>query len=271
MKKGVKVIFLILISIKTFGQGNLLVFPTRITFDDNKRKQILDLVNQGKDTVTYSLSFLHFKMTEDGKLLIIDKQDSLTRFADQYLRVFPRKIRLGPKEKQTISIQYTKKSGMLPGEYRSHIYFKEETEDKPLNKEEKDTTRTGVIMKAVVSLSIPIVIQTGSLYSKPTLSDLSLGLPKDTIQEFTFILHREGNASVYGDLIAEHSPEGGKPKLIGTLKGVGVYTNIDKRYFLMKIKIDSGVPLKKGKIKLYYRTRDDIKPVLLTEKEYLII
>lgn len=257
------------------AQGNLSVHPTRVTFDDNKRKQMLDLINQGKDTTSYTLAFLHYKMTEDGKLELVENEDSISRFADKYLRFFPRKIKLAPKEKQSIALQYTKQPTMKPGEYRSHIYFKEDIDTKPLADDSKktDSSKTepmSVKLKAVVSVSIPVVIQTGEVSSSATLSDLSLSEAKDTIQEFNFTIHRKGNVSVYGDFILEYSPEKGKAKEVFNMKGTGVYTNIDKRNYTFRIKIEKNKPLTKGKLKLMYKTRDDNNPLLLTEKEFII-
>ena len=277
MKKLIIILFISIVGFKTYSQGNLAVHPTRVTFEDNKRKQILDLINQGKDTTSYTLAFLHYKMTEDGKLELVEAEDSLNRFADKYLRFFPRKVRLAPKEKQTISLQYTKQPTMKPGEYRSHVYFKEDVDTKPLVADTKanDTSvasseQMSVKLKAVVSISIPVVIQTGEINVKAWLSDLKLFEAKDTIQEFKFTLHREGNASVYGDFILEFTPEKGKKSEVASSKGIGAYVNINQRFMTMRIKIEKDKPLKKGKFKLIYRTKDENNPVLLAESELVI-
>lgn len=277
MKKLFIILFISFVGFKTYSQGNLAVHPTRVTFEDNKRKQILDLINQGKDTTSYTLAFLHYKMTEDGKLELVETEDSLNRFADKYLRFFPRKVRLAPKEKQTISLQYTKQPTMLPGEYRSHVYFKEDIDTKPLVAETKPSDTSSVKsepmsikLKAVVSISIPVVIQTGEIKVKTWLSDLKLTEAKDTIQEFKFTLHREGNASVYGDFILEFTPEKGKKTEVASSKGIGAYVNINKRFMSMRIKIEKDKPLTKGKLKLIYRTKDEINPVLLAESELIV-
>ena len=65
----------------SFAQGDLLVSPRRVVFEGDKQKEDLSLVNIGKDTATYSISFLQYDMKEDGSFVQIDKPDSGQKFA----------------------------------------------------------------------------------------------------------------------------------------------------------------------------------------------
>ena len=77
-------------------------------FDGKKQTEELNLVNNGKDTAIYTISFVQKNMKEDGSFVNIEKQDSGQMHADP-LRIFPRTIKLAPGEPQVIQVQYNRK------------------------------------------------------------------------------------------------------------------------------------------------------------------
>ena len=238
-----------------YSQSNaqdLLTTPTRIVFEGNKQKGEVNLVNIGKDTATYSISFIQYNMTEEGGFVTIEKPDSGLMYADSYLRVYPRKVILAPGEPQVIMLQYRRKPDMLAGEYRSHLYFRAETDNKPLGSGKKDTAALSVQLVPVYGLSIPVIIRNGEVNVNCTLSNLKLETKQDSIQIVRFTINRMGNISIYGDVKIEYIPTGGLAVEVGEAKGVGVYTNINKRNFEMRLNNSAGKILNKGKLKIQY-------------------
>lgn len=67
---------------------------------------------------------IHLHMKENGAIEAINNKDTNNWYADKYVRIFPRSIVLGPHEAQTMKIQLINTPDMLPGEYRSHLYFR---------------------------------------------------------------------------------------------------------------------------------------------------
>jgi hypothetical protein len=261
-----KTILIILISIwglyfQLFAQGDLLVTPKRIVFEGNKQKEILNLVNIGKDTATYKISFVQYNMKEDGNFVLIEKPDSGQMFADPYLKIFPRKVTLAPREPQVLVLQCKRKAGMLAGEYRSHLYFRAEKNNKPLGVENTDSTKLKIQLIPVYGISIPVIIHSGEVNVNCTLSDIRLEIQQDTIQNLKFTVNRTGNISVYGDFIIDYYPTQGKSYQIGIIKGVGVYTNINKRVLSIKLNNSTGKILKNGKLKIQFIGNDEAKPV----------
>src|ERR1700722_7793293 len=124
-----------LFSGRTMAQGNLLLLPGRVIFEGAKRYEELNLANTGKDTARYVISLMHIRMKEDGGFEEIDQPDSGERFADRYIRFFPHSVVLGPEESQVVKIQLTKINELLPGEYRSHLYFRAIPDKAPLGEE----------------------------------------------------------------------------------------------------------------------------------------
>jgi len=253
----------------TMAQGDLLVTPSRIVFEGNKQKEQLNLLNMGQDTATYSISFVQRNMKEDGSFVTIEKPDSGQMFADPYLRIFPRQVTLAPREPQIILVQYRRKADMAAGEYRSHLYFRSEQNYKPLGmgKSDNDTKLLNVQLVPIFGVSIPIIIRTGEVSVSATLSNLELLPPQGTTQNMKLTINRKGNISTYGDITVQYIPVQGKPVLVATVGGVGVYSNISKRNMVLKLTTTSGLKLGKGKLKVQYTAKGDIKPFVYAEGE----
>ncbi|MEI6577511.1 MAG: hypothetical protein WCO63_15150 [Bacteroidota bacterium] len=251
------------------AQGDLLVSPMRVVFDSKKQKEELNLVNIGKDTAMYSVSFLQYNMTEDGSFIIIDKPDSGQYFAEPYLRYFPRTVTLAPRESQTIRIQWRKTSDMPEGEFRSHLYFRAEKNVKPLGMEQskKDSNQLSVSLTPIYGISIPTIIRNGDFKVSASLSDLKISTTDDTIPELRLTIHRSGKISVYGDLYVDYVSPSGKSTQIGYTRGIAVYTNISKRNCALKLHPGKDVNFKAGKLKVKYTSSKDVPYVLYAEQE----
>jgi hypothetical protein len=270
-------IFLLLVTViglnvKTLAQGDLLVTPRRVVFEGKHQKEELNLVNIGKDTVTYTITFQQFNMKEDGAFELIENSKSDPNSAEPYLRIFPRKVTLAPKEPQVIMMQYKRKADMADGEYRSHLYFRADIDNSALGQKKvnKDSTMLGFKLIPVYGLSIPVIIRTGNLNVKAELSELKLESQAKGKDNLKFALNRKGNKSLYGDIRIEFKPDNGKAIEITRLKGVGVYTNIEKRYISVKIDDEKKKLFTKGRLKVYYESNSVGKPEIYAESEIKI-
>ena len=247
--------------LQSLAQGDLLVTPTRVVFEGNKQKEELNLVNIGTDTAVYSISFVQYNMKEDGSFVIIDKPDSGQMFADPFLRIFPRKVTLAPREPQVVILQYRRKADMAEGEYRSHLHFRAEKESKPLGVGNSfpDTTQLKVQIIPVFGVTIPVIIRAGNVNVKATLSNLQMETQQDTIHFLKFTINRTGNISIYGDFEITYTTPEGKDFDVAKVKGVGVYTNINKRN--MTIKLNKSGIISKGKLNVKYSSHEENKKV----------
>ena len=266
--------FIMLTSILAFNlqcvaQGDLLITPKRVVFEGNKQKEELNLVNIGQDTAIYSISFQQYNMKEDGGFTQIEKPDSGQMFADPYLRIFPRRVTLAPREPQVVSLQFRRKADMTAGEYRSHLYFRAEKDNKPLGMENgiTDSTQLKVQLIPIFGLSIPIIIRTGAVNANASLSDLKIEFQQDTIPYLNLTINRTGNISVYGDIIVEYVPLQGTAFQIGSVNGVGVYTNINKRNVSIKLNKIPGTSFEKGKLNIQYTGSTETKRFVYTKAE----
>lgn len=207
------------------AQGNLLIYPKRVVFDGKKKIEKLVLSNTGKDSAVYHISFVEYKMNENGKMQLISEQEEGINFASSHVRVFPRKVSLAPGEAQTVKVQLTNAQNLAGGEYRSHLYFRAEEEKAPLGQTiiKKDST-ISVKLTPIFGISIPCIFRIGENTTEATLSDLNL--VKDTNNEdiLQFKLNRTGNMSLYGDFTINFIDKDDKTFEVAKAKGVGVYT-----------------------------------------------
>ena len=262
-------ISMLCLSFQSSAQGDLLITPIRVVFEGNKQKETLNLVNMGKDTATYSISFVQYNMKEDGSFVSINKPDSGQRFADPFLRIFPRKVTLSPGEPQVIMLQCMRKADMPAGEYRSHLYFRAEKSNQPLGLKNTatDTTKVSVQLIPVYGISIPVIIRSGAVNINCTLSNLKMDTQQEIAQNLNLTINRTGNISIYGNIVIEFIPVKGKPYEIASVKGVGVYTNIDKRNIVVKLNNTPDKTLTNGKLHVKYVSNDETKPVVFAEAE----
>lgn len=251
-----------------FSQGDLLITPKRVVFEGNKQKEELFISNIGKDSAIYSISFLQYNMKEDGSFQQIENTSKGLRFADPYLRVFPRKVMLAPGESQTIRMQLRRNASMASGEYRSHLYFRAEKENNPLGFEPpKDKSIMSIQLTPIYGISIPAIIRIGQVQASASLSDLKLETLSDNKKTLKLTLNRSGNCSLYGDLIAEYLPANGKPVEVGIVRGIGVYTSITKRYCSVPLNSTQQIDLSKGKLRIRFTSPTDTPYLLYAEKE----
>lgn len=239
---------------KGVSQGNLLVAPIRVVFENGKQKEDLNLTNIGQDTAIYLMSFIQYRMMSDGRFQTLENVDSVATRADKYLRMFPRKVVLPPGESQTIRMQYRKPADLKEGEYRSHLYFRAEKEVTALGMKPQnvDTTQMSVSITPIFGISIPVIIRNGNLKFQITLSDVSLSAVNDSVSLLSFNINRTGDRSSYGNLRVELVPNKGQTIQIGMANGVGVYTDLNTRRFALNIRNTTGQKLINGKLIIRY-------------------
>lgn len=246
-----------------------MINPKRVVFEGATRVVTLNLANTGGDTAKYNISFLHYRMKDDGGFEEITQPDSLQRFADRYLRIFPRSVVLGPYESQVVKVQLTKASSLSPGEYRSHLYFRAVPDEKPLGEAGNDSTEAiAVKIIPIFGISIPVIIRSGESNTSVNISDPLLQMTEDGQPQLKMQLNRSGNMSVYGDLTVRHISPQGKSTQIGIAKGVSVYTPNLKRRIILNLDKNKGINYSEGKISVEYSSDQEAKPEIFA-KSYL--
>lgn len=258
LKTGIKLLIsgvvLLLSCSNATAQGDLLISPLRIIFEGSKKSQEISLANVGKDSATYAVSIKDIRMKEDGTFEEITVPDSGQLFAGPFLRFFPRKVTLAPNESQVVKVQLMKTSQMVPGEYRSHLYFRAVPDERPLGDQsaKKDTGGISIQLKPIFGITIPVIIRNGENTAAVTVSDLSFSMSEDKKVTIGLTFNRTGNMSVYGDLRVNYISTDGKITELKLVKGIGVYTPNNVRRFKVEIEPASNINFHKGKLQAEY-------------------
>lgn len=209
--------------------ANLMLHPTRIVFDKNQRAAQVELVNNGSSTLTYRISLVNRRMNETGEFSEANPPLPGEQFADEMLRHSPRQVVLAPGAAQTVRVQLRKPAELASGEYRSHLLFTQIGDALP---EPGAGASDGLEIKltALLGASIPVIVRHGPTAATATLANLSLerahaGEPP----VLAFEIQRQGNRSLYGDLVVMFTPDGGAEQTLARANGVAVYTPNPRR------------------------------------------
>jgi hypothetical protein len=243
----------ILLSLSSAAQGDIQIYPKRFFFDGSKRAQELSIANSGKDTARYAISVIQIRMKEDGSFEIIDKPDEGQKFADKNFRFFPRSVVLPPGEAQTVKIQLLRFNELEAGEYRSHLYFRAESEKKPLGQERPiNDSSISVRIVPTYGISIPVIIRTGESSMNMNISQIDFSWEKDTLPVLQFDLNRSGNMSVYGDIAVDYISPEGKETRVCSVKGMAVYTPNTVRHFRLPLQKNHSINYRQGSLHIVY-------------------
>ncbi|QIH40245.1 molecular chaperone [Flavobacterium sp. Sr18] len=253
--------FLLCFSCPTIAQGDLVVFPKRITFDGIKKKvETVNLSNVGKDTATYTLSYSEIRMGKDGSFNVTEIPEDGQNFASPYLRYYPRTITLAPNESQNIKIQLIKTSELKQGEYRSHLYFRAVPKSSPLQQEAIDTTDHKVKelhfnLVPVFGLSIANIITIGESSTTVQLTNLRINESKDGhTTTLSLDFNRQGNRSAYGTIEVNHISLEGTRQKVATIKGFAIYSPGNLRKSKIELDKSQNIDYSKGKLEVHFTT-----------------
>ena len=221
--------FLIIPHLAYAQTANIMMLPTRIYLENNKRSETIILKNVGDAPGDYTVDLVDMKMTEDGAVVDYDHGEHPQYSAIPYLRIAPKSMTLKPGESQTVRIIVRKPEDLEDGEYRAHVRVfrahQNTTAPNVLAKEPQITVRTNL------AVTVPVIMRTGKTsltmtIDAPKLSyDDKIGPPNLDID-----LTREGNRSSMGDFTVTCSQNGGAPRKIKFFPGVAVYRPLNRRH-----------------------------------------
>lgn len=245
------------------AQGDLLIFPKRVVFDGKKKVEQIILSNIGKDSAVYNVSFIQYRMNELGEFIAITEPDTGQQFATPYLRVFPRKVTLAPNESQTVKVQVINTNKLENGEYRSHLYFRAEKNNKPLGQKTKvvDSTTVSVKLEAVFGISIATIINKGVANTVTSISDLNYTNENSSDYFLNFSINRTGNMSTYGDISIYYISNDNTSYEVGKARGLAVYAPGNLRKVKIQLQKPEGVNFSDGKFKVVY-TKNESKEII---------
>jgi P pilus assembly chaperone PapD len=248
----------------TSARADLMLYPNRIVFEGTQRTAQLELINRGTTSSVYRLKLVRRRMSDSGDFMAVDSPLPGELFADDLVRYSPRQITLAPGASQTIRLMVRKPADLQAGEYRSHLLFERVPDTKQSSaRPGKDAPQLDIKLTALVSVTIPVIVRHGPIDATVALRDLKLEPSPAGQQVLSLALWREGASSVYGDLMAEFTPNNGAPQVVASVKGLAVYAPNALRRGQLTLR--PGMPLAAGTLHVVFRERADEGGKLLAE------
>lgn len=230
--------------------GNLLVTPTRVVLEGCARSAEVILHNAGPAPASYRISLINLEMDEEGRTH--EKALEAGRIsAEALVRYSPRQVRLAAGASQAVRIQLRKPEQLAPGEYAAHMLFRAIPEAEPQAPAAAAGNHVSMSLRAVFGLSIPVIVRHGALQATPALSGLRLLDPERRFPlRVAFDLEREGDRSLYGDLVFTWQPQEGGPVDAGRMNGVAVYPNLRRRKLQVRLDLAKEMATRPGTLKV---------------------
>ena len=263
-------------TVTTVG-ANLNISPKRVTFDRNRRSATVYIYNQGTSAATFDIGLVDRVMTPEGQIVAVSdvaSRPELKPMSDRLasaqgtLLASPRRATLAPGQGQTIRLRVGNVPEGANGEYRTHLTITTiPPADSGITAEAAAAGAPDELrfqINSVFGLSIPAIIRAGDPDVRAAIENARIEhadispdgvAPARRTPVMAFDLVRQGANSLFGNI--EIKPSGqrrGDP--IGLARGVGVYTEIDRRTVRIPL---SREPAAGEKLEITF-TDDDTSP-----------
>jgi P pilus assembly chaperone PapD len=228
--------------------ANLNISPKRLTFDVSKRSATVFIFNQGTAPATFDIAVVDRVMLPSGQIMPVAEAQAHPEYKSEVDRqksaagmilITPRRAVLAPGKGQTIRVRVAPDAD-AQGEYRSHLTVTTvPPRDLGTTADQAAAGNPGelrVIINSVFGISIPLIVRLGTPDIRAGIENAKLSyadISPDGIAAakrtpvVTIDLVRSGANSLFGNVEIHSQTHGGN--LIGIAKGVGVYTEIDRR------------------------------------------
>jgi hypothetical protein len=213
--------------------------PKRVVIDGRSLSGTVFVFNRGTGEATYRIELIDRVMMPDGQIQPVSEVQadpkaapSMARFksATPLLTYTPRRVALGANQSQAVRVRASRPADLAPGEYRSFLTVTGlPPESAGLTADQVAATsqsQLSIKLIPMFSISIPVLVRVGPVDVRAAMSDLRVGGDSNR-RELAFTLKRAGTSSLFGDVEVHRGSE--KGELIGRIKGIGVYTEVDAR------------------------------------------
>ncbi len=258
--------------------ANLNINPKRLAFDRLGKSAAIYVFNQGGSAGAFDVKLIDRVMLPDGQIIPVSEAETRPELKDLVARlksamgmvvVTPRRVNLAGNVGQTLRIRAGASGDVAAGEYRTHLTVTAiPPADIGVTAEQAAAQREGQLsfrVNSVLGLSIPVIIRVGPIDVRAGLEKAKLsvedilttpGKPPVRTGVLTFDLVRVGANSLFGDLEIRGAKERGDKEPLGAVRGIGVYTEIDRRFVKIALR---RVPAAGEQIEIVFRD-DDTSP-----------
>ena len=244
-----------------YATANLLISPTRVSFDERQRSAKVTVINSSEEYRTYRVLWSEKLALPAGGYQTLSEPE--TTSLSPMARLSPKQIRLAPGERQTIKIAIRKPKNLAKGEYRSHLLFQ------ALPNEDK-AAKAGLKVNMILSFSIPVIYrEQGEL---PKVAFQTAEIVEDSLNKKPKIavkLTEEQGFSSYGRLSAYVTNSAGKQEKIAEIGNLSLYPEVNETTAYLALFTDKKLP-KKGPIEIKYEGADEYQGIVFDSYSFAI-
>lgn len=262
------------------GFGDVNIYPKRVVLDDRTRIAVVGLYNRGSGRSDYQVVVEDKAMTGEGQIVdLADVADPALRArvrpATTMLRWSPRRVALLPNEAQTVRLMARVPPDLPPGEYRSHFVATAVPQgaDGGMTVDDAvgrgDGRGIGVRIVPRFGISIPVILRVGQTTLSVTLPEARVETMADGRKAVALTIARSGTRSAFGDITVT-APGAAKP--VAVARGIGVYTEIDRRAVMVPLDpaTDPRLLARGARLTVTY-TDDDASPGTVLARQDIVV
>jgi hypothetical protein len=232
--------------------ADLNVSPKRLVLDQTSRAGAIYVFNRGARPATYAVSLDDRVMTPDGRIRSLEEAAGApdgaatiarAKSARSMIQFTPHRVTLEGGSSQVVRLRVLRPVGLAAGEYRAHLTVRElPPESVGLTADQAAANENGSLaiqITTLLAVSLPVIVREGPPDVRAGIEGVGYAIaaapsgasagPPARVATVSLQLLRQGQSSLFGD-VEIRKVTGGKPgELVGALRGVGVYTEIDHR------------------------------------------
>jgi P pilus assembly chaperone PapD len=254
------------------GRPGVLVTPTRAVLEGRVRSAEISIANNGTRAGFYTISLINKRMLENGSLEDVVEAQEGEQFADQMIRISPRRVTLEPGKHQMIRLLTRKPKGLKEGEYRSHLNISvtplEDAKEKvaETSDDEKDENLS-IQIKANFGVTIPVIVRHGTLEAAAKINKIGTYYAEEEKKHHVTIdMTRTGDRSLYGDLRITHIADSGIETVLKNMLGVAVYIPNTTRVFDVDLEHVDKVSLSSGSLEVIYKAKKEENSIIYAKE-----
>lgn len=252
--------------IPAMAANDLLVAPTRLTFEGRTRSTEVILKNIGPRAATYRISLVARRMSPDGDIVEVDTPNAGEALAEKMVRFAPRRVRLEPNQPQSIRVAIRKPADLADGEYRIHMMFRAIPDPDALAPPtETPTEGLAIRLTPIYGVTIPLIVRHGELDSSARIVALERA-EEGPRQGLRVRLEQLGSRSVYGELVVDRP---GMDEPLARARGIALYPEVTTRDLFIDLSPDFAGSVE-GPVRIRYYDESDGGRVLLDEMTTVI-
>lgn len=243
------------------SKSNLLISPTRISFDDRQRVSKVIVINNSDEYRTYRLAWQEKVSKPTGGYTTLPVGEKTASALSDFVRMSPSQVRLAPGERQIVKLALRKPKDLEEREYRSHLLFQALP-----NETTSNSNSLGIKVNMILSYSIPIILREGGVNPVVDISTVEL-IKINNIKQLKVSLSRAGEYSSFGKVEVFFKPDNNKEIKVSMVSDYSIYAEVEEAYLKLNF-FNENLITEPGKLRIVYSGLKEYRGIKFAEKTF---